>query len=52
MTGAPPSQFAVVAVETEAKQALEELHDRYLCAPPEHANASRAAAVMAESMTD
>jgi hypothetical protein len=37
VTGAPPSQFAVVAVETEAKQALEELHDRYLCVPPEHA---------------
>ena len=53
MTGPPPTRFAVVAAETEAaKQALEELHDRYLCAPPEHANASRAAAVMAESMTD
>ena len=38
MTGPPPSRFAVVAAETEAaKQALEELHDRYLGVPPEHA---------------
>ena len=38
MTGPPPTRFAVVAAETEAaKRALEELHDRYLCVPPEHA---------------
>ena len=38
MTGPPPSRFAVVAAETEAaKQALEELHDRYLSVPPGHA---------------
>ena len=38
MTGPPPSRFAVVAAETEAaKQALEELSDRYLGVPPEHA---------------
>ena len=38
MTGPPRSRFAVVAAETEgAKQALEELHDRYLCVPPEQA---------------
>jgi hypothetical protein len=36
VTGPPPSRFAVVAAETEAaKQA--QLHDRYLCVPPEHA---------------
>jgi NAD+ kinase len=39
VTGPPPSRFAVVAAETEAaQQALEELHDRYLCVPAENAD--------------
>jgi hypothetical protein len=38
VTGPPPSRFVVVPAETEAaKQALEELRDRYHCVSPEHA---------------